>query len=161
MHGFNGLGAVKGTFRATSGMQSNPSAEESIDATKLACDKGVALKNEYAKNKIILNDGDSTWITLLEDFGAHMEVPLRYDATDKDVVEKIAEWADRSNKGITDWKLGIGEFECGFYGARQLHEYAGPKTMNYHVWVGRIKTLLDPNLVGSAATYPSPIEVEL
>ena len=89
-----------------------------------------------------------------------MEVPTRYDPTDAESVKGCAEHLMETNKAITDWKLGIGEFECGFYWGRALHDYAGPKNLNYHTWVGRIKSILDPNLVGEGTRQPSPVLVE-
>jgi glycolate oxidase len=161
VHAFNGLGAVKGTFRSTGGMSSNPSCEEAIDAVSLACDRGVDIKNQYSKEGICLDDGDSTWFTLEEDGWSHMEVPFRYDPTDEASIEGTIRHAEETNKAITDWNLGIGEFECGFFTGRSVHDYAGPRTMNYQTWVGRIKTILDPNLVGEATRYPAPIRVEI
>lgn len=157
VHAFNGLGAVKGTFRSTGGMVSNPSCEEAMDAVSLACDEGVAVKNRYAKEGFILDDGDPTWFTLEEDACTHMEVPVRYDPSNPVALAAVARHGEETNKLITDINLGIGEFESGAVSGREVHDYAGPRTSDYHIWAGRVKAVLDPNLVSEASRFPKPV----
>ena len=48
LHGFNGLGAVKGVFRSTGGMTSNPCSEDSLDSVKTAHELGLKIKQKYS-----------------------------------------------------------------------------------------------------------------
>ena len=86
--------------------------------------------------------------------------PLRYDPADSKSYKGAAEHLEETNQAITDWRLGIGEFESGQFTARELHNYAGPLTMNYHIWIGKIKTIFDPNLVCEGSQFPSPVLIE-
>lgn len=153
VHGFNGLGAVKGTFRSTGGMMSNPAAEESIDATRLGIDYGVGIKNKYAEKGSCMDDGDPTWFTLLEDFGAHMEVPWRFDPSSKEVGELVMQHLMEANKTIFDKRIAFGMFEGGT--PQELAE-ASPLCSNFYPWVERVKKTIDPNLLSGDSGYPQP-----
>lgn len=156
VHAFNCLGAVKGTFRSTGSFTSNPSAEEALDSVRLAQEKGLEIKNKYAKAGVILDDGDSTWVTLLEDsLGGHMEMPVRYDPADPVACDGAVKHLVESTDGIVNWKLGIGEFEGGYFSGAAIHDKTGPKCLNYHTWMKKIKKAFDPNLVGESTFYPS------
>lgn len=160
VHAYNGLGAVKGTFRSTGSLNSNPSCEEAIDAVSDACDFGVEVKRKYEKMGYMLADGDATWFTMEEDCCGHMEVPTRYDPCNPAAAKNSAEYLMETNRMITDKNLGIGEFECGYYWGSGLHAYAGPRNLNYHKWVGKIKTMLDPQNVGEGTRFPDPVPLD-
>ena len=156
MHAFNGLGAVKGTFRATGGLASSPNAQEAADAVLLAHEEGLRMKNEWADKGIYLDDDDSTFMTLLEDFGFHMETALRYDPAEPEMIKGMQEHMGAVAEMVVDKNLSWPDFDCGF--GEALHDVVGPKGMNYHLWIMKIKKMLDPNLVGESLFYPVPDE---
>jgi glycolate oxidase len=145
VHGFNGLGAVKGTFRSTGGMGSSPFTEETLDLIKMVQNKTVALKNEYSSKGIFLDDGDSTWVTLLEDFGGHNETPIRYDPAEAESNAAAEEYDVRSNNQLAECAGGIPQFETGTGSPGMLTlEELGEKVMNVHLWVNKIRQAFDP-----------------
>lgn len=152
VHAFNGLGAVKGCFRTGGGLTSQPNLEETITSVVRAVDEGVKIKNKFSKDGVFLDDDDSTWITPLEDFGYHMEIPARYDPTDEVSVKGTTEYVLKVEKEFEDRNIGLGGF--GLCWDNERHDVVGPKTMNYQVWVRKVKRLLDPNLVSESFFYP-------
>ena len=156
LHAFNGLGAVKGTFRGTGGLASSPNAQETADLVRFTHEMGLEQKNKYADKGIYLDDDDSTWVTLLEDFGVHMETPLRYDPAEPAGIKGMQEHMSEVAEMVVDKNLSWPDFDCGF--GEALHDVVGPKGMNYHLWIMKIKKMLDPNLVGESLFYPVPDE---
>jgi glycolate oxidase len=152
VHAFNGLGAVKGCFRTGGGMTSQPNLEESITSVIKAVDEGVEIKDKYSKAGVFLDDGDSTWITPLEDFGYHMEIPARYDPTDEASVKGCTDFVTEAEREFENRNISIGGF--GLCWQKERHDVVGPKTMDYQKWVRKVKKLLDPNLVSESFFYP-------
>jgi len=159
LHGFNGLGAVKRVFRSTGGMASNPSAGDSLDAVKKAHEMGAQIKEKYAKKGVLLDDGDPTWVTLLEDMGGHMETPVRYNPNNPVSTKGALEFLEETGRELVNQKLGISEFEGGLRRGAVVHEEAGPKCLNYHTWMKKIKKAFDPEMVGDSRYYPSDKEI--
>jgi glycolate oxidase len=155
LHGFNGLGAVKGVFRSSGGMASNPCSEDTLDSVRVAHELGLEIKEKYAEKGLLLNDGDPTWVTLIEDHGGHMETPSRYNPAIEESRKGALEFLEETGQAVIDNHLGISEFEGGLRRGAIVHEEAGPKTMNYQLWMKKIKKAFDPNMVGDSRYYPS------
>ena len=156
-HALTGQGAVKGTFRSTGAFFISPVGEESLQAMKRLNELGFELKDRFAKAGKILDDGDPTWVVPYEDdIGAgHIEVVYRYDPHDPDSVKAAAELASASTKLVAESKLGINLIEGGLSYCDEVHNIAGPKSLNYHMWMKKIKKAFDPNLVGESSGYPA------
>jgi glycolate oxidase len=153
VHAFIGQGAVKGTFRPTGAFMSSPTGEEALDAVRRMNELGYELKDRLAKGGKILDDGDPTWVTVLEEVGGHMELPYRYDPHDPDSVKVAVELMSLANKLLIESKLGVGLFD-GLYNYRDvINEMAGPECLNYPVWMRKIKKAFDPNLVAESSWY--------
>ena len=103
---------------------------------------------------------DPTWVVPVDaDVGVgHIEVVYRYDPHDPDSVKAAAELASASNKLVTESKLGINLVEGGLSYMDEVHDIAGPKSLNYHVWMKKIKKAFDPNLVSESSWYTTPEE---
>lgn len=157
-HALTGQGAVKGTFRSTGAFFISPVGEESLQAMKRLNELGFELKDRFAKAGKILDDGDPTWVVPYEDdIGAgHIEVVYRYDPHDPDSVKAAAELASASTKLVTESKLGINLIEGGLSYCDEVHDIAGPKSLNYHIWMRRIKKAFDPSLVAESSWYTTP-----
>jgi hypothetical protein len=119
---------------------------------------GFELKDRFAKAGKILDDGDPTWVVPYdEEVGVgHIEVVYRYDPHDPDSVKAAAELASLSNRVVTDSKLGINLIEGGLSYNDEVHDIAGPRCLNYHIWMKKIKKAFDPNLVSESSFYTTP-----
>ena len=159
-HGLIAIGAVRGTFRAGGTFWEGPSGEESLDSLRRVEELGSELKEKYAKAGKLLDDGDPTWIQPYEagSVGGHGEIPVRFDPCDPEAVKAAAELASVSNKLLLEQKLGTGLFEGGLDYRDEIHDSAGPKCLNYHIWMRKIKKTFDPNLVSESSFYTTPKE---
>lgn len=157
VHGFNGLGAVKGTFRSTGGMASAPFCEDTWDLVNLLEGMAVKVKNKYGEAGMLLHDGDSTWVTPLEDFGAHMETPIRFDPADPESRHGALEYLTKADELLIDNSIAIPGSEGGTtsLGSSTSLEGLGPKICNIHKWIKKIRKALDPNQVGDRTFYPT------
>jgi len=154
VHALHGANAVKSTF-STGSFHSAPNAEESLDLVLKACELGLELKEEYAKKGAILDDGDSSWIAVLETC-AHVETVARYDPADPDSVKAFAEYCWRAGDLFLEHNLDDSSYTVFRGPGKPKHfDIAGPKCLNYHEWIGRIKKAFDPNLVGEPSCYPT------
>lgn len=153
VHGTFGLGAVKGTFRSTGAFVSYPLVYDDYDAMLQIQEKAVEIKNKYDKTGAILPDGDSSWVTPLEDWGGHMETVSRIDHTNPEAVKAIMDFGEtlindlaERNPGLLLWSgipiaLGSGD------------EERGERCMNYHIWMKNIKKALDPDVLSESEGY--------
>ncbi len=73
---------------------------------------GMPLKEKYAKEGKLLDDGDCCPIHPLDDaVGAHMETPVRYDPCDPEAVKAAVELGELSIKAGVEANLSIGMFD--------------------------------------------------
>jgi glycolate oxidase len=145
LHGFMSLGAVKGTFRSTGGMGSAPFAEETGDSLNLLQGKVIELKNKYGKKGLLLPDGDSTWVTLLEDFAFHMETPVRYDPVNEASRQAVIEYSLKAQDVLLEYNIDLPGAGVGLPMGKKT---VPPKTLDFVTWINKIKKALDPNDVG-------------
>ena len=74
LHAFLAIGAVKGVFRAGGSFWEGMTGDETFDACQKMVELGVPLKEKYAKEGKLLDDGDSCPIHPYDDvIGGHME----------------------------------------------------------------------------------------
>lgn len=154
-----GLGCVRSTFR-TGSFMSSPSGDESLDLTTKVREITTEIKNETAKTGVILDDGDSTFVTPVNDgsVGGHTEGVFRYDPNDQEAIKGSVEFLEKLNGAMLVNKLAIGGMEaCGSFN-NDVHDIFGPLCMNYDQWMKKIKIAFDPNLVGESSFYITPKE---
>jgi glycolate oxidase len=156
-YAYIGLGCLRSTFR-TGTFFSTPAADEAGDVVSRVKDEGVKIKNRAEKEGVILNDGDSTYVTPLNEgsIGVHCEVVSRYDPNDKKAVKRVTDWIGKMNQAMLDKKLAIGAMEGCFIYNNDIHELFGPECMNYDQWMKKIKMAFDPQNVGEASFYIVP-----
>jgi glycolate oxidase len=157
VHAFIGANSVKSTF-STGSFMSAPNAEESLDCLLKAHKLGLELKEEYARKGAVLDDGDPSWVSVCEPC-SHVEIVWRYDPADPNSVKGAIELASRAG----DLFLGHNLDDSSYLyfrgrGKPKHHDIAGPKCLNYHEWIGRIKKAFDPNGVGEPSWYPTAKE---
>jgi len=152
VHALIGANAVKSTF-STGCFNSAPNAQESLDAMMRAHELGLELKEEYAKKGVVLDDGDPSWVAVFEP-SAHMETVWRYDPADPDSVKGATELAMRASELLLQHNLEDHSYMLFKGLGKPKHvDVAGPKCLNYHIWIGKIKKAFDPNLVGEPSCY--------
>jgi len=156
-YAYIGIGCVRSTFK-TGTFFSTPAADEAPGVVSRAKEEGVKIKEEAAKEGVILDDGDSTFVTPMNEgsIGFHCEVVSRYDPNDKKAVSRVTEWMGKMNQAMLDKKLAIGAMEGTFIYNNDMHELFGPKCMNYDQWMKKIKMAFDPQNVGEASFYIVP-----
>lgn len=151
VHSFIGLGSVKGAFRPTGTFMSAPNAEESLDALIEGHQIGIELKQRYADKGVILDDGDSAWVSVC-DQGGHMEVVWRYDPADPEAVKGVIELMKESDRVLFESKID----EATYLYNEEHFEMAGPECLHYDAWLRKIKKAFDPNLIGESSAYAMP-----
>ncbi|WP_300464151.1 FAD-binding protein [Desulfobacula sp.] len=159
-HGLLGIGGNKGAFRAGGTFNEGPGAEETMDSLLNLQVMANELKEEFVKTGKLLDDGDPIWLQPFEQgqIGGHGEIPVRFDPCDKEAVKVAREHYEEACKRELASKLGIGPLEGGIGFNDEINDTAGPETMNYHLWMKKIKKALDPNLVSEASFYTNPKE---
>lgn len=156
-YAFIGLGCIRSTFR-TGTFMSTPSGDESFDLVSRVKEEGSKLKEEAAKEGVVLDDGDPTFVTPLNEgsIGAHCEVVSRYDPNDKKAVKRVTTFIKKMNQAMLDKKLAIGAMEGTFIYNNDMHDLFGPACMNYDQWMKKIKVAFDPNGTSESSFYIVP-----
>ena len=159
LHAFLAIGAVKGVFRAGGAYDEGVTGDDDLDTVQKMVELALPLKEKLAKEGKLLDDGDCCPIHPYNDaYYFHMETPVRYDACDPEAIKAAAELADWSIKAGLEANLAIGMFD-GLYGLHdQVHDVAGPRCLNYDMWMKKIKKAFDPNLVAEYSWYTTPKE---
>ncbi|MFW9818072.1 MAG: FAD-binding oxidoreductase [Candidatus Thorarchaeota archaeon] len=141
-------------FIATGGFQSSKGVADTAAVCLRSTKSNIQLKQEFIKKGAIANDfGEGTWMSSYESgHYFHMESPTMFDQTEKNSVEGMAEYMERSNQLDLLKHLGAPFFVEG----TRMHELFGPHMSNYHVWLRKIKELFDPNNISDSGFYISP-----
>jgi len=139
-------------FIATGGFQSAKGQCDTAAMVLRAEKENIPLKKKYIKRGVIANDfGEGTWMTSYESgHYYHMEIPTMFDQTDEESVKGMAEYMEVSTQMDLVEHLGIPFFVEG-----KLHDEWGPKMMNYHLWLRKIKKAFDPNDIADSGFYIS------
>lgn len=163
IHAWMGAGSVKGVFRASgaSGVGA-PTAHESLDLVKRVNELGYGIKVKYAQEGTCLDDADPTWVTPFEHgaTGAHSEMAVRSDVTIPSVRESMRRLVAECEAAVVKENLALHLYEGAMRTepGRETHDVAGPKCLNYHIWMRKLKKAFDPNLVADAFFYTRPKE---
>jgi glycolate oxidase len=158
LHAFLGLGAVKGVFRSGGAHYQGVNGDETIDACQKMVELGMPLKEKLAKEGKLLDDGDSAPIYPYDEntVGMHMEQPVRYDPCDPEACKAALELGRWAIKAGVESNLTMGMFDGGMSYCDEVADIAGPKSLNYHIWIRKLKKAFDPNLVSESSFYTTP-----
>ena len=154
-----GIGAVRRAFGGTGTFSEGMVAKEALDMLRNVQVVSFELKDPVAKQGKLVDNGDVASIQPYEDgtIGGHLETPVEYDPNDGDAVKAAVEFSDRCAKEQVKSNFAIPLFEgCNY--DEYLHNLAGPRCMNYHIWIRKIKKAFDPNLVSESSWYTTPKE---
>lgn len=143
-------------FIATGGFQSAKGQCDSAALCLRAEMKNIPLKQKYIKKGVIANDfGEGAWMTSYESgHFFHMEAPTFFDQTDKESVKGMGEYMEESNQMDLIKHLGVPFFIEG----DKLHNHWGPRLMDYHKWLRKIKESFDLNGISDSGFYISANE---
>ena len=141
-------------FISTGGFQSAKGCCDTAALCLLSTKMNIPTKNEYIKKGVIGNDmGKGVWMTSYESgHFYHMESPTMFDQTDETSVKGMAEYMEASNQLDLVKHLGAPFFVEG----DKMHNLFGPEMSSYHIWLGKIKRIFDPNNVSDSGFYISP-----
>jgi glycolate oxidase len=141
-------------FIATGAFQSAHGIMDTLGVALKATKENLPLKMKYIDRQQVADDfGEAVWSTSFEQGHMfHAEMLTLYDQTSPDSVKGIAEYFDDANRVDLVNHLGIPFFIDG----DKRHDWYGPDCSNYHVWLRKIKTALDPNCTSDAGNYISP-----
>jgi glycolate oxidase len=110
------------------------------------------LKGEYIKEGVFLDDGTGPFVQPIEHgHCGHGELLLRFNPNNPLSAEATGAVIGFANKTAIEGHFGVPGHALG--GA---HEQFGPHTMNYHLWLKKIKKTFDPNLVSESTHYVNP-----
>lgn len=141
-------------FIATGAFQSAHGAMETLEMCLNSAKKNIPVKMKYIKKEQLANDfGEAVWSSSYEHGHMfHAEMITLYDQTSEHSVRGMAEYCDAANRLDLVKHLGVPFFIEG--DAR--HNWYGPHVMNYHIWLRKIKEMLDPNDIADSGFYISP-----
>lgn len=143
-------------FIATGGFQSSKGQADAASLCLRSERANIPLKQKYIKKGAIANDfGEGAWMTSYEGgHYFHMESPTMFDQSDLHSVKGMADYMEESNKQDMIKHLGAPFFIEG----TALHNRWGPKMMNYHIWLKKIKAAFDPDEIADSGFYISAKE---
>ncbi len=138
-------------FRFSNCFQSTHGGMDTILLAVKIAQVNQPIKEKYIDMGVIGDDrGEGTWITSYEgNHMAHLEVPTVYNAADKESCLGYAQYQDECNQVDLDQALGMPFFVVG----DKIHDFYGPRTMNYPIWLRKIKATFDPKGVSDSSHY--------
>jgi len=113
----------------------------------------VPIKADYIKKGYIVEQSPNPPVMQIMEngHGGHCELLVQgIDSASKEAVDEIGKFG-----GIIQKTLVEGHFGTGYAAGDEQHNYFGPHTSNYHVWMGRVKKSFDPNATSDESFYIS------
>lgn len=140
-------------FIATGGFQSAAGPADALALVSNVVNANVKVRQDKIKKGLLANDfALGAWGTTYEHgHYAHCELPIMYDQTNEESVKAMAEVMEESNEVHLKERIGVPFFIEG----DEQHKVWGPKVMNYHIWLRKIKEAFDPNSVADSGFYIS------
>ena len=156
LNAFIGLGAIK-AFSAGD-LFNAPNQDDSFDAMAKSIGVQEEIKEKYCKEGGFVDDGvaSSLWLWDENVIGGHTDQLIRFDPNDPFAVEQGVKYIKETERVWVDKNFGVPMMEGTFSLDGEVHEIAGPKMLNYHIWMKKIKKAFDPNLVSDSSWYISP-----
>jgi glycolate oxidase len=157
------FGTVRECFRWAGDFHIVPNIDGTIDAVKAVCKMGAELFKTYAgEGGPIMAPGGFPFPPPFENYsvGGHLEHVFIYDPCDQKSVEGTREFIGK----VIDPKGEFGPYGVPCLGGglsiepvTHLVQNWGPTYDNYHVWMAKIKAMLDPNTVCDWSAYVPPV----
>lgn len=143
-------------FIASGAFQSSGGSADAFALVPNVILGNLNLRKNKIKKGLIANDfGLGAWATTYEHgHYAHCELPIMYDQTNQESVKGMAEVMMESNEVHLKNNIGAPFFVEG----TKMHAHFGPKMLNYHKWLKKIKMAFDPNEIADSGFYISAKE---
>jgi glycolate oxidase len=157
------FGTVRECFRWAGDFHIVPNIDGTIDVIKTVVKMGAELFKKYAgEGGPIMAPGGFPFPPPYENYstGGHLEHVFVYDPCDQKSVEGTREFIGKCLD--PDGEFGAYGVPClggGLQIEPQTHvvQNWGPKYDNYHLWMAKIKAMLDPNTICDWSAYVPPI----
>jgi glycolate oxidase len=113
------------------------------------------FKADYIKKGYIVpQSADPPVMQLMENgHGGHCELLIQGIHSTPEIMNEIGKFGDLMAKTLVE-----GHFGTGYAAGDASHDYFGPHTSNYHVWMRKVKKAFDPNSTSDANMYISSKE---
>lgn len=157
------FGTVRECFRWAGDFHIVPNIDGTVDSIKTVCKIGAQMFAKYAgEGGPIMAPGGFPFPPPFENYstGSHLEHVFIYDPVDQKSVEGTREFIGK----CLDPKGELGAYGVPCLGGglsiepvTHLVQNWGPSYDNYHVWMAKIKEMLDPNTVCDWSAYVPPV----
>ncbi len=156
------MGPVREVFRATTDFFITPCGDSSEDLLMNMHKAGVETILPYIENGALMTPGPFAFHVPYENcsVGGHMESLYLYDPFDPESVEGTRELIGKTVDPDGKFKrFGIPCLGGGLQIEHVSHvsQTWGPLYDDYHVWLAKIKGVLDPDCLGDWSAYVPPV----
>jgi hypothetical protein len=108
------------------------------------------IKESLIKRGWLLDDGADPFVQLVEHgHQGHGELLIRYNPNDPNGARAQGEIGAFSNQMAVEGHFGVPGHGFG----DDTHDFFGPLTSNYHLWLRKIKKTFDPNAASESSHY--------
>jgi hypothetical protein len=157
------FGTVRECFRWAGDFHIVPNVDGTIDAIKTVCKMGAELFAKYAgEGGPIMAPGGFPFPPPFENYstGGHLEHVFVYDPCDQKSVEGTREFMGKcidQNGEFAPYGVPCLGGGLSIEPVTHLVQNWGPKYDNYHLWMAKIKAMLDPNTICDWSAYVPPV----
>ena len=145
---------TQGNFRPSQAMFTSLGAFDTWDLGISQADWIAKKKQEYIEKGLLLADGGdlSCGGTFEQGHFGYLEGIALYSSKDKNSVKAAGEVVEAAVDACIDKAFGIPIAGFGM----EMNARLGPHCGNYHKWMAKIKTALDPNTASDPFFYSEP-----
>jgi len=150
-------GNTRSTFRLSGSFGISPVGDEAIDSMQLLSRTAYEdyVREKQKSGKFLLG-GEGTWSVAYSDVGAHTEVTYLYDPADPESTKAAAEMGELGDKWMAEKRFGINALENALCFEETAIKAALPYSLDFAVWMKKLKKAFDPNLVSESSFYVTP-----
>jgi FAD/FMN-containing dehydrogenase len=147
-------GSIRETCRGTGAFGGEVFGTDAYNVQSNFIQHSVKDKADLIKQGMVYADSTIPFTTSIEHghFG-HSEVLLRY-TPNPETAQALMQYVGKANKNAVEGHYGMPHHVFG----DAQHDFFGPRTSNYHLWLRKIKKTFDPNAASEATNYISAKE---
>jgi len=155
---FRNANNTQAAFRPSQGMATMLGAFDTWDLAHTQAEYVAQVKQKYIKQGLILDDGGDlgTGGTFESGHLGYLEGIILYDPSNPASAMAARDLVQTGSKDSIDQAMGLPI--AGF--GSEANELFGPACSNYHTWLKRIKTALDPHMACDPFFYVAGIPNE-
>ena len=156
------IGTVKDLFRICPEALLTPATDATEDMIKLQRKAAIELQMPYIKKGILMKKAPFCYHSPYENYsvGSHIENNFAYDPYDPETAKGVREMMhialnpDGKFRSFGAAQLGGG---LQIESVDHVHKNWGPVYENYHIWLQKVRKVLDPNGLGDGSAYIPPV----